>query len=168
MNHFESHHHSAQLGLNSLAWLGQKIRIHPWLHPGPILAPSWPHPWLHPGSLAPSPRLHPWFWPKYSWRVIFAYKKVQSSAFFVGKCNNVVKRLQSVSRYRQHCVDVHSLRRFTQLFAMSVSDPIYTSKSTSMSSEIRLEFLSDSWVTDAVVTDASWKGKIAGSIHCSG
>ena len=79
------------------------------------------------------PRLHHWFWPKISWTSISAKQKVESTAFIRRQGDKVVKRLHSVSHYRQHCVDVHSLRRFTQLFAMSVSDPIYTSKSTSIS-----------------------------------
>ena len=95
-------------------------------------------------------------------------KRLRAPRLFVDQGDKVAKHLQAVSRYRQHCVEVHSNRKLLQLFAMSVSHSIYTSilrHCVQATAGFRRD--PDPMVFQWVRMDV-WKGKIAGSIHSEG
>ena len=55
-------------------------------------------------------------------------KQFRAPRLFTGQGDKVVKHVQAVSGEKAHCVDVHGFRKIQQLFAMSVSDWIYSPK----------------------------------------
>jgi hypothetical protein len=55
-------------------------------------------------------------------------KRFRAQRLFIDHCDEVIKHLQAVSRYRKHCLDVQGDGKFSQLFAMLANHSIYTQK----------------------------------------